>query len=557
MAWTLNGNRPRDPRRRQLHVGLEQLDERQLLSTGLGTSLPNPGAARRLDAAQRTRILAAHAATPGPKAVSNVNVQANGLRANALAARAGAMNGASGRVAALQRASLARTTESPAGTVAVGSPTVFDPIIGAATTRQNYNIDGSGLTVAVIDTGVDYNNKALGGGFGANSRVIAGYDFAAGDGDPLATTSQHGTSVAGLIAGSDPSHLGVAPGADIVALKVTGDNNTADLSSIARALQWVVDNHSQYNISVVNLSLSNGGNYARNWFAQDAGVGQQITGLVQQLKNLNIAVVAATGNSFKGQQGEGFTSVIDGVISVTAVDTNDQLLANAQRLGSALGGSTATDIAAPGSGIVAPTGDNGYATVDGTSFAVPLVSGSFVLLQELYMSRFHAMPTVDQVNGWLKEGATPVYDSVTGITVGRLDLAKSASLVPGASVKPTNPVVVTPTPPATPTPPTIPVSYEPAVPTTPTPPASPTAPAPPSAPSTPTAPTPPAQQTLDVALYLNGKPLSSSDAAEAASTSKLGQSGLGQLVQAMSRWASSTDGTGAVSRVRAWNATSR
>jgi hypothetical protein len=58
-------------------------------------------------------------------------------------------------------------------------------------------------------------------------------------------------------------------------------------------------------------------------------------------------------------------------------------------------------------------------------------------------------------------------------------------------------------------------------------------------------------------LYLNGKPLSSNDAAEAASSSKLGQSGLGQLVQAMSRWAASSDGTGAPSRVRAWNAESR
>jgi type VI secretion system secreted protein VgrG len=403
MAWTLNGDRPRDPRRRQLHVGLEQLDERQLLSTGLGTSLPNPGAARRLDADHRTRIVAALAAATGPKVNVNVNAQANGPRMNALAARAGAANGAPTRAAALQRASLALTTETPAGTVAVGTPTAFDPIIGAASTRQGYNIDGSGFTVAVIDTGVDYNNKDLGGGFGANSRVIAGYDFAAGDGDPLATTSQHGTAVAGLIAGSDPDHLGVAPGADIVALKVTGDNDTADLSSIAKALQWVADHHSQYNITVVNLSLSNGGNYARNWFAQDAGIGQQITGLVQKLKDMNIAVVAATGNSFKGQQGEGFTSVIDGVISVTAVDTNDKLLSNAQRLGSEIGGSTATDIAAPGSGIVAPMGDSGYSTVDGTSFAVPLVSGSVVLLQQLYMSRFHAMPTVDQINGWLKQ----------------------------------------------------------------------------------------------------------------------------------------------------------
>ena len=58
------------------------------------------------------------------------------------------------------------------------------------------------MTVAVIDTGVDYNNPALGGGFGPNAKVIAGYNFASNTPDPMATTSQHGTAVAGLI-GSD------------------------------------------------------------------------------------------------------------------------------------------------------------------------------------------------------------------------------------------------------------------------------------------------------------------------------------------------------------------
>ena len=67
----------------------------------------------------------------------------------------------------------------------------------------------------------------------------------------------------------------------------------------------MIDNHAQYNITAVNLSLSDGNNYASNWFAQDGGVGQQITGLIDQLDALNIPVIAATGNSFNGQQGDG------------------------------------------------------------------------------------------------------------------------------------------------------------------------------------------------------------------------------------------------------------
>ena len=125
---------------------------------------------------------------------------------------------------------------------------------------------------------------------------------------------------------------------NIVALRVTDNSNTASLTSIANALQWVINNHSQYNITSVNMSLSDGGNYAQNWFAADGGPGQHITELVGQLTSMNIPVIAAAGNSFTGQQGEGFSAIVAGTISVTATDLSGNLLSNAQRLGSAIGG---------------------------------------------------------------------------------------------------------------------------------------------------------------------------------------------------------------------------
>jgi type VI secretion system secreted protein VgrG len=317
-----------------------------------------------------------------------------------------------------------------------GTPTAFDPIVGAAAARQEYDVDGTGMTVAVIDTGVDYNNSALGGGFGPGAKVIAGYDFATNTPDPMATNSQHGTAVAGLIGSDDPNNLGVAPGVNIVALRVTGSDNTASLSSIASALQWVVNNHSQYNITVVNMSLSDGGNYAQNWFAQDGGVGEQITNLIGQLQAMNIPVVSATGNSFTGQQGEGFTAIVAGVISVTATDASDHLLPDAQRLGPVTGMGTMTDLAAPGEGMVAPTGDSGYSSVEGTSFATPLVTGAVVLLQQIYQARFGTLPTVNQVTQWLEQGSDPIYDPVTGLTIGRLDIPKAAALIPSATSSP-------------------------------------------------------------------------------------------------------------------------
>src|SRR4029077_21140089 len=174
--------------------------------------------------------------------------------------------------------------------------------------------------------------------------------------------------------------LGVAPGVKIVALRVTDNTNTGSLNSIVSALQWVIDKHEQYHITAVNLSLSDGRNYAQNWFATGGGVAQQVTDLIGQLKALNIPVVAATGNSFNGQQGEGFAAIVSDTISVTATDLSDQILSNAQRLGSAIGGSSATTVAAPGEGLTAPSGDSGSATVGGTSFATPLVTGSVVIL---------------------------------------------------------------------------------------------------------------------------------------------------------------------------------
>ena len=80
-----------------------------------------------------------------------------------------------------------RELERPAGAIETGATTAYDPIIGAAAVRSTYNVDGTGMTVAVIDTGVDYNNPALGGGFGPNDKVIAGYDFADNTANPMAT----------------------------------------------------------------------------------------------------------------------------------------------------------------------------------------------------------------------------------------------------------------------------------------------------------------------------------------------------------------------------------
>lgn len=320
----------------------------------------------------------------------------------------------------------------------------FDSLIGASAVRLQYGVDGSGLAAATIDTGADYTHPALGGQFGSGHKVEGGYDLAMNDDDPRAETWSHGTMVAGLIASDAPDASGVAPGADIVPLRVFGNDNKGSFDLIADGLQWVVDHHTELNISVVNISLSDGGNYTSDPFLFSA-VDHRIRGLIDTLRGLNIPVVAASGNSFDGHsQGMGYLAILPGTISVTASDQQDHLVGDAQRLGTGPGGDAATDLAAPGSGLLAPSDNGGYARVEGTSFAAPLVSGSILLLQEIYQSRFGHLPSVSDLESWLKAGADPIHDPATGFTIGRLDIARSAALIPAAPTHANPPTDVNP-----------------------------------------------------------------------------------------------------------------
>jgi subtilisin family serine protease len=509
MGWTKNHNRRKTRALRRPE--LEHLDDRCLLSTVTGLKL--------------TERMANHTAGTHHALVRRLHHNKPTAVKDSVS-----VPGAAGRAAAAP-------TEKPAGTIEAGAPTAYDPIINTAATRSAYNVDGTGMTVAVIDTGVDYNNPALGGGFGPGNKVVAGFDFADDTANPMATTSQHGTAIAGLIASDNPSDLGVAPGADIVALRVTDDTNTASLNSVADALQWVINNHSQYNITSVNMSLSDGGNYAQNWFATDGGVGEQVTDLIGQLTSMNIPVVVATGNSFSGSQGEGFAAIVAGTISVTATDLSGNLLSNAQRLGSAIGGASATTIAAPGDGLTAPSGDSGTATGDGTSFATALVTGSVTLLQEIYESRFGSLPTVAQIKSWLQAGATPIQDPVTGITLGELNVLNSASLIPqpGQVATPqTTSNAVSNGAGAT------------SVTTTS------------SAAATQTDDSSTTQATASIQIYVNGQAVNTSSSLSTNTSLSIDPTVLAQLLQAMTAWPadSSAQAAEGTSQVQIWNATS-
>jgi serine protease AprX len=110
---------------------------------------------------------------------------------------------------------------------------------------------GQGVTVAVMDTGIDDLPDFAG-------RLIGGVDLSGGN-DPYQDSYGHGTFVAGLIAGdgasSNGQYSGEAPGANLVSIKVAGASGQTDLATLILGLQWAVLNKAIYNIKVLNLSL--------------------------------------------------------------------------------------------------------------------------------------------------------------------------------------------------------------------------------------------------------------------------------------------------------------
>ena len=115
--------------------------------------------------------------------------------------------------------------------------------------QANYGFTGRGQTVAVIDSGIAYNHFALGGGVGANYRVVGGWDFTEENDWNMfddGPSGGHGTHVAGIIGGSAAPHTGVATGVDFVGLRVFNDAGAGYFSWVENALKWVIQNRNSF-----------------------------------------------------------------------------------------------------------------------------------------------------------------------------------------------------------------------------------------------------------------------------------------------------------------------
>lgn len=232
---------------------------------------------------------------------------------------------------------------------------------------------GQGITVAVIDTGVDLDHPELSGNLFVNPGEIpgngidddrngyiddvSGYDFVSDDARPD-DRNGHGTHVAGTIAaGNDGIGVtGVAPEASILPVRVLDGAGSGSDSSVAAGIRYAA----QLGAQIINLSL--GGDLSN-----------RIASAIEYATSLGSLIIAAAGNesastpSFPAQ----FSASSAGVLSVGAYDSNNRIA----DFSNAVGSTDAVQIDAPGVRILGTYLGGGYATLSGTSMAAPHVAG--------------------------------------------------------------------------------------------------------------------------------------------------------------------------------------
>lgn len=247
---------------------------------------------------------------------------------------------------------------------------------------------GQGIAVAVVDTGI-----ANGGDFSSPRRVVATVSKNRSRRDGYG----HGSHVAGIIAGdganSGGAYMGVAPGANLVNVKVGDDTGAATLSDVINGLQFVFENKDKYNIRVVNLSLRSDVPQSYTTDPLDAAV--------ELLTFRGILVVASAGNIGTAGDAVSYAPANDPfVLTVGAVDDRgtedygDDTITSWSSRGTTQDGYAKPELYAPGRRIVSvlspssvlaremPEGVVGehYFQLSGTSMSAAVVSGAAALV---------------------------------------------------------------------------------------------------------------------------------------------------------------------------------
>ncbi|HVL81296.1 MAG TPA: S8 family peptidase [Actinomycetota bacterium] len=340
--------------------------------------------------------------------------------------------------------------------------TVYAREVGADRMRSS-GVDGTGVRVALIDTGVSPADPR-------DVRVASVPHPFVRDGERQACLNLsgeahcrdsfgHGTFMAGLIAGTGASsggrYTGIAPGAEIVSVKIAGRDGSADVTKLLAAIQWVVSFRQELGISVLNLSL---GTNSRAPYQYDP-----LNYAVQRAWRAGITVVVSASN--RGPARETISKPADDplVLTVGATDDHGTPAIDDDRLpyfssrGPTAHGLAKPDVVAPGSLLVSlrspnsfveasdPSGgvDANHRRASGTSMSAAVVSGVAALVHQ-------ARPDwgPDNVKHALMTTARPVADrdplsvgrgvvhapSAASAATGRANVGVSLPLQPSGSL---------------------------------------------------------------------------------------------------------------------------
>ncbi|KAG0020451.1 hypothetical protein BGZ81_009345 [Podila clonocystis] len=183
---------------------------------------------------------------------------------------------------------------------------------GVTRVQAELGLTGKGVRVGIIDTGIDYNHPALGGGFGPGFKVEVGWDFVGdlynGKNTPIPSSNPmdcagHGSHVAGIVAADDSIVQGVAPQVILGAYRVLGCNGSSSDDIILAALERAVEDK----MDVINLSIGEPNGWSMNPVARAISV----------VKNFGIMVAVSQGN--ENTQGLFSANYIGDSASVLAV----------------------------------------------------------------------------------------------------------------------------------------------------------------------------------------------------------------------------------------------
>jgi len=281
-------------------------------------------------------------------------------------------------------------------------------------------LTGTDTTMAILDTGVNWNNSAFGSctapGVPSTCKVAVAVEIATDDGSTM-DSSGHGTNVAGTA-------LGVAPGARVAALDVFNSSNTSTDSVIISAINWAISNKDTYNIVSLNMSLGDGVNHTA--LCSNKYSNPYVTPIVNA-RAAGILPVASSGN-------EAYTSGIaspactPGIISAGAVyDANlgsrswsactDSTTA-ADKVACFSNSASFLTMLAPGAIITAAGSSYG-----GTSQASPHITGAIAVLRAEWPDE-----TLEETQARMTTEGVAVTDTRNGYTFPRLSLAGALQL---------------------------------------------------------------------------------------------------------------------------------